>query len=85
MFCCSFLQLIPFALIFRDLGNSNISGSLGSELGELKHLQYLYCSFLSSFTQVVLNFPFVVLCLVTEKKTEEIQIFESHISSYFAF
>ncbi|KAI5661182.1 hypothetical protein M9H77_20505 [Catharanthus roseus] len=24
-----------------DLGNSNISGSLGPELGELKHLQYL--------------------------------------------
>ncbi|CAA2999062.1 somatic embryogenesis receptor kinase 1-like [Olea europaea subsp. europaea] len=24
-----------------DLGNSNISGSLGSELGELNHLQYL--------------------------------------------
>ncbi|XP_027112611.1 leucine-rich repeat protein 2-like [Coffea arabica] len=24
-----------------DLGNSNISGSLGRELGELKHLQYL--------------------------------------------
>ncbi|XP_042983377.1 leucine-rich repeat protein 2-like [Carya illinoinensis] len=25
----------------KDLGNSNISGTLGSELGELKHLQYL--------------------------------------------
>ncbi|XP_065871353.1 leucine-rich repeat protein 2-like [Euphorbia lathyris] len=28
-------------VIRLDLGNSNISGSLGSELGELKHLQYL--------------------------------------------
>ncbi|KAI7750450.1 hypothetical protein M8C21_029136, partial [Ambrosia artemisiifolia] len=25
-----------------DLGNSNIFGALGLELGELKHLQYLY-------------------------------------------
>nr|AGQ44776.1 putative serine-threonine protein kinase [Camellia sinensis] len=28
-------------VIRLDLGNCNISGSLGSELGELKHLQYL--------------------------------------------
>ncbi|PON90572.1 Somatic embryogenesis receptor-like kinase [Trema orientale] len=28
-------------VIRLDLGNSNISGTLGSELGELKHLQYL--------------------------------------------
>ncbi|BBH09671.1 Leucine-rich repeat family protein [Prunus dulcis] len=28
-------------VIRLDLGNSNISGSLGPELGELKHLQYL--------------------------------------------
>lgn len=82
MFSCSSLQLISFALNFRDLGNSNISGTLGSELGELKHLQYLYCSYLSAFTQVVLYFPFV-LCLVIEKKNKnknkkerkEIQIF----------
>lgn len=47
MVCASCLQLISFALNFRDLGNSNISGSLGSELGELKHLQYLYCSLIS--------------------------------------
>jgi len=29
-------------LNFRDLGNSNISGTLGPELGEVRHLKYLY-------------------------------------------
>lgn len=30
-----------YHVVRLDLGNSNISGSLGPELGELKHLQYL--------------------------------------------
>ncbi|KAH8519748.1 hypothetical protein H0E87_001255 [Populus deltoides] len=30
-----------FFFNFRDLGNSNISGTLGPELGELRHLKYL--------------------------------------------
>ncbi|XP_078430373.1 leucine-rich repeat protein 2-like isoform X1 [Wolffia australiana] len=32
-------------VIRLDLGNSNISGPLGPELGRLEHLQYLYFSF----------------------------------------
>ena len=31
-----------FGKCFRDLGNSNISGSLGPELGRLVNLKYLY-------------------------------------------
>ncbi|WVY96313.1 hypothetical protein V8G54_028464 [Vigna mungo] len=29
-------------VIRLDLGNSNVSGTLGPELGQLQHLQYLY-------------------------------------------
>ncbi|KAL8209247.1 hypothetical protein R6Q57_008659, partial [Mikania cordata] len=35
------LRMQAFLTPKMDLGNSNISGSLGPELGELKHLQYL--------------------------------------------
>jgi hypothetical protein len=38
-------------LNFRDLGNSNISGTLGPELGQLKHLKYLY-AILSPFALI---------------------------------
>uniref|UniRef100_A0A2N9J466 Leucine-rich repeat-containing N-terminal plant-type domain-containing protein n=1 Tax=Fagus sylvatica TaxID=28930 RepID=A0A2N9J466_FAGSY len=35
-------SISPATPITMDLGNSNVSGTLGSELGELKHLQELY-------------------------------------------
>ncbi|GMN21269.1 hypothetical protein TIFTF001_050113 [Ficus carica] len=34
-------SMLPVIPITMDLGNSNISGTLGPELGQLKHLQYL--------------------------------------------
>lgn len=56
---CVFINNLYFFFNFRDLGNSNISGSLGSELGELKHLQYLY--FLTTLSSVYFNPYFIWL------------------------
>lgn len=43
LFLSELLVFFSGKLIFhcRDLGFSNISGTLGPELGELKHLQFL--------------------------------------------
>lgn len=55
----------------RDLGNSNISGTLGPEIGDLQYLQYLYCSISLSFWElfiyVYISFMWALPCLISHK------------------
>ncbi|XP_024966248.1 leucine-rich repeat protein 2-like isoform X1 [Cynara cardunculus var. scolymus] len=49
-------------VIRLDLGNSNVSGTLGSELGELKHLKYLYSLTTLFYLFILLLFFVAILC-----------------------
>lgn len=52
-----------FLCVFRDLGNSNISGTLGPEIGDLQYLQYLYCSISSLFWELFIYVYIFLSCI----------------------